>query len=48
MYRNMPTDTPPAAAADTSTPSGKITRASAYARSQLDDALALSGYAVWR
>ena len=42
----MPTDTPPAAAADTSTPSGKITRASAYALRQLDDALTLSGYAV--
>jgi hypothetical protein len=26
--------------------SGKVTRGSAYARSQLDDALALSGYAV--
>lgn len=43
----MPTDTTsPAAAADTSTPSGKITRASAYALRQLDDALTLSGYAV--
>jgi hypothetical protein len=42
----MPTNTPPVAAADTSTPSGKITRASAYAMSQLDDALTLSGYAV--
>ncbi len=31
---------------DTLTPSGKITVANAYARSQLSDALALSGYAV--
>ncbi|MDB5579549.1 MAG: hypothetical protein JWR80_4725 [Bradyrhizobium sp.] len=38
----MPNDQVPAA----STPSGNVTRASAYARSQLDDALALSGYAV--
>jgi hypothetical protein len=42
----MPSDTPRAAAADISTPSGKITRASAYALRQLDDALTLSGYAV--
>jgi hypothetical protein len=37
----MPTD-----GVETSTPSGKITTANAYARSQLGDALALSGYAV--
>jgi len=42
----MPTDITPAAGTDASTLSGKITRASAYARSQLDDALALCGYAV--
>jgi hypothetical protein len=36
----------PADATDTSTPSGKITLASDYARSQLGDALVLAGYAV--
>ena len=42
----MPTDITPAAGTDASTLSGKITRASAYARGRLDDALALCGYAV--
>lgn len=36
----------PADETNTSTPSGNITAASAYARSQLEDALALCGYAV--
>jgi hypothetical protein len=42
----MATDTTPTTGTDASTPSGRIKRANAYARSQLDDALALSGYAV--
>jgi len=41
----MPTDITPTTGTDAST-LGKITRASAYARNQLDDALALCGYAV--
>lgn len=36
----------PVGSTDTQTPSGKITVASDYARSQLSDALTLSGYAV--
>lgn len=42
----MPNDQAATNGPAASTPSGKITRASPYARSQLDDALALSGYAV--
>jgi hypothetical protein len=42
----MPNDQVPTSEPAASTPSGRVTRASAYARSQLDDALALSGYAV--
>ena len=42
----MPNDQASSNGPAASTPSGKVTRASAYARNQLDDALALSGYAV--
>src|SRR5882672_9125734 len=43
--RNMPDDQPPPNE-PAATPSGKITRASVYVVSQLDDAMTLSGYAV--
>lgn len=42
----MATDTSSTAGTDASTPSGKISRTNAYVRGQLDDALALCGYAV--
>jgi hypothetical protein len=42
----MVTDISSTAGTDASTPSGKISRTNAYARGQLDDALALCGYAV--